>query len=327
LPDGSNACLTDTPPSHTVTALPDGSHRHPDEYLLRLASTASPLVALTLIGLKLWGWWSTSSVAMLGSLADSLLDLIASLITFFAVRIALTPPDDEHRFGHGKSEAIAAVMQSVLISVSALVVVLEAIQRLLVPAAVAAPGAGLVVIALSLLLTLCLVTLQRVASRRTGSRALAADEAHYRTDLFAGLAVAVAIVASGPGGWSWVDPAVGVLVAAYLVNTAIEVARGAVQELLDEELPEPEREAIRQIVLAHPMVLGLHDLRTRRAGRRQFIQVHLELDPDRTLADAHAIGAQVERDLVRRWGDAEVLIHLDPAGEPEPGHAGTRPAS
>jgi ferrous-iron efflux pump FieF len=286
---------------------------------LRAASAASPLVAVTLIVLKGWGWSETSSVAMLSSLADSALDLAASLITFFAIRVSLTPADDEHRFGHGKSEAVAGVIQAALIALSSAVVVFEAVRRMSSPATVSEPAAGVGVMAVSLVLTGALVAFQRWTVARTGSLALAADEAHYRTDLIVAVAVGGAVLASGGDGLWWVDPAVGLAVAAYLAHTATGIARTALRDLLDEELPAPQRERIRGVILAHDHVLGVHDLRTRSAGRRRFIQVHVELDPALSLVAAHAISDEIENHLLQSCGDVEVLIHLDPAGV-EPSH-------
>jgi ferrous-iron efflux pump FieF len=302
-----------------ITAGVQLTQANENDRLLRAASAASPVVALTLILLKSWGWSETSSVAMLSSLADSALDLAASLITFFAIRVALTPADDEHRFGHGKSEAVAGVVQAALITLSAMVVVFEAIRRVSSPAVVSEPVTGLGVMMLSLLLTGALVAFQRFTVARTGSLALAADEAHYRTDLIVAIAVGGAVLVSGAGGWWWVDPAVGLAVAAYLVHAATGIARAALRDLLDEELPAPQREKIRGAILAHDHVLGVHDLRTRSAGRRRFIQVHVELDPALSLAHAHAISDEIEQHLLQTCGDVEVLIHLDPAGV-EPSH-------
>jgi ferrous-iron efflux pump FieF len=282
--------------------------------LMRAASMASPVVATVLIALKTWGWSETDSVALLGSLADSLLDLAASLITFFAVRVALVPPDDRHRFGHGKSEAVAGVAQALLIGISSVVVVFEALHRVASPVPVSAPRSGLAVILVSLLLTGLLVAFQRYVSARTQSQAIAADEAHYRMDLLVGVLVGGAVLASAQPGLWWIDPATGALVSAYLVHTATGIARRALRDLLDEELPEVQRARIREVILARDHVRGLHDLRTRSAGAHRFVQVHVELDPDLPLARAHEIGADIEQALRREYAGLEVLIHLDPAG-------------
>ncbi len=305
--------------AQAATRREGAGRRNAAERLLRTASFASPLVALLLIALKAWGWWQTGSVALLSSLADSLLDLAASLITFFAIRVSLTPPDDEHRFGHGKSEAVAGIVQAALIALSAMFVVLEAVRRLSAPTLVHAPAAGVSIIAVSLVATALLVVFQRWVVRRTGSFALTADEAHYRTDLLSGLAVGAAILAGARAGWWWVDPLVGLAVAAWLVHTASGIARLALRDLLDAELPRAERARVRRLILGHDHVRGVHDLRTRSAGQRRFIQVHVELDPALTLEQAHQISDEIERELLAALDDAEILIHLDPAGV-EPAH-------
>lgn len=281
---------------------------------MRIASAASIAVALTLIGLKLWAWLVTDSVALLSSLADSLLDLIASLITFFAVRMALEPADREHRFGHGKSEGIAGILQALIISASAAFVGLRAIYRLVVPGLVSSPDVGFSVMGVSLVLTIGLVWLQRYVISRTGSLAISADATHYKADILTNVAVIVAIFLSTRLGWLIADPLLALLIVALILISVKDIATEALDVLLDRELPTEDRIRIERIAKEHESVLGVHDIRTRSAGAVQFIQFHLELDKRLTLDQVHAISDEVELEVKRHFPDADVLIHADPYG-------------
>lgn len=285
-----------------------------DAALIRAAGAASVAAAVLLIGIKQWAWLATGSVSLLGSLADSLLDLIASLITFFAVRVALEPPDREHRFGHGKSEAIAGLLQAAIVSASALYVALRAVTRLLDPARVEAPEIGMAVIAVSLLVTGVLVAFQRFVVARTGSLAIGADAVHYKADLLTNVAVIAAIGANYYAGWYLADPLFGLVIVVLILWSVRDIALRAVDVLLDRELPNDIRQEIKQAATGHPTVRGIHDMRTRSSGTSQFIQLHLELDPKMTLIDAHAICDEVETLIRRRFPQAEVMIHADPHG-------------
>jgi ferrous-iron efflux pump FieF len=281
------------------------------------AGYASVGVALTLIVLKIWAWLATDSVAMLSSLADSLLDLLASVITLFAVKVAISPADREHRFGHGKSEGIAGLVQAVIITGSAGYVCLQAIERLLAPSSVESPTVGVGVMLASLLLTVSLVAFQRFVVQRTGSLAIAADAVHYRSDILTNIAVLVAILLSSNWGLDIFDPLLGLVVVALILWSVAKIVRGALDVLLDRELPDEDRLRIEEIARAHPEVLGLHDMRTRSAGATKFVQFHLELDPKLSLSEAHTICDTVEREVHQIYPDAEVLIHADPYGLPE----------
>jgi ferrous-iron efflux pump FieF len=285
--------------------------------LMRLAGAASVGVACVLIAIKSWAWLATDSVSLLGSLADSLLDLVASLITFYAVRVAVEPADREHRFGHGKSEAVAALLQSVIVTGSAFYVGFEAVTRLLAPERIAAPAVGLGVIAVSVLLTVALIGFQRHVVRRTRSLSIAADSVHYRADVVTNLAVIVAIVLNYYFEWYAADPVLGLLIAAVILASVRTIAMQALDVLLDRELPGETQATIRSIALSHPAVRGVHDIRTRSAGHSQFIQLHLELEPELTLIDAHVICDTVQTAVRSRYPRAEVIIHADPDGVPD----------
>jgi ferrous-iron efflux pump FieF len=286
--------------------------------LQRRASYASLTVALILIGTKVWAWYATSSVSVLSSLVDSLLDLLASGITVIAVMVALKPPDSEHRFGHGKTEGLAAFMQSLIISISALFVLNEAVQRLLNPQPVTAPAIGMGVMLLSICLTLLLVLYQRSVVNRTGSVAIAADAMHYRSDLLVNVGVLLALPISAWTQWAVVDPILGITIALYILWTTLSIASDATGVLLDRELPLEERQRIEHIARKNPHVRGFHDLRTRSGGTHYIIQFHLELDPETTLLKTHRILDDVEDDIRNAYPDCEIIVHADPLGFEEP---------
>lgn len=281
---------------------------------MRLATYASVAVASTLILLKGAAYYKTGSVAMLASLVDSGLDLLASGVTLVAVRQALVPPDSDHRFGHGKAEALAGLMQSVLVTGSALFILLEALEKLERRSQIEHSYAGIAVILVSIALTFALVAFQRFVVRRTGSLAVMADRLHYTGDLLTNLGVVVALVVAGVLGHRAADPLIGILIAGYIAWTASSILRHSFDQLMDREMADAERERILKIIAAHADVMSVHDLRTRRSGTRCFIQFHLELDGAISLLAAHRIADEVETALHEAYPQAEVFIHTDPAG-------------
>lgn len=285
--------------------------------LKRLATYAAVAVAAILIAIKLWAWFATNSVAMMASLVDSGLDLLASSINLIAVRHALTPADREHRFGHGKAEAIAGFGQAAFIAGSAVFLGYESIVRLFAPEPVIESTLGLVVIGVSLAFTVALVLFQRYVTERTRSLAIAADRFHYVTDIASNVGVVVALVLSGIFGLAVADPVIGLAIAALIAFGAISILRASYDELMDREFDDADRARIKEIVAGHKEVVSLHDLRTRRSGHRSFIQLHLELSPQMTLLDAHRVSDEVEDAIRRVFPDAEVLTHQDPAGVEE----------
>jgi len=285
--------------------------------LMRLASIASIAVALVLIGAKAFAWWMTDSVSMLSSLVDSALDLVASAVTLFAVRHALVPADSDHRFGHGKAEALAGLAQAGFIAASGGALLLTVGDRILHPHRVQAEGIGVAVSALAILLTLALVTFQSYVVRRTGSIAIGADKAHYRTDLASNLVVGAAVWASARWQAPLIDAGVAGAVGLWLIYGAWLIGRGALDVLMDRELPDADRLRIVEIAKAHPEVRDIHDLKTRSSGLTRFIQLHVELDPLLTLTRAHEIGDQVEADIEAAFPDAEIILHVDPFGVEE----------
>ena len=285
--------------------------------LRRSATYASVAVAIVLIATKFLAWLDTGSVALLSSLIDSLLDLLAAIINLVAVRHALTPADREHRFGHGKAEPLAVLGQSAFIIGSALLLLAEATRRLLHPAAVENSPVGIAVMGLSIAVTLALVLYQRHVVRRTGSIAISADELHYRGDLILNVSVIAALVLSGIFGLSILDPLFGAAIGIWIIYSAAKLARLSLVQLMDRELPDAEREKIREIALSHPEVAAAHDLRTRVAGPTAFIQIHIEMDGGMSLTRAHEVSDAVEMRLRAAYPHAEIIIHQDPEGVEE----------
>ena len=279
--------------------------------LLRLATTASVATAVLLIIVKLVAWGLSGAVSILASLVDSMMDALASIINLIAVRFALTPADDEHRFGHGKAESLAALGQATFITGSAVFLVLHAIERLLHPVPLERLGVGIAVITFATLVTIILLVIQRYVIRHTQSTAIRADSLHYTSDVLVNLSVIAALVLSGLG-WARIDALLGIAIAGFVVYSAWRIGRDAVQMLMDRELPVEVQSRLREIANQHSRVHGVHELRTRQSGRDYFVQMHLEFDDDMPLSEAHAIGDEVEVLIHAEFPNADVLIHHDP---------------
>lgn len=295
----------------TVNRAAEAAH---NARLMRQATYAAVAVAVTLVVIKAVAVYMTGSVAMLGTLFDSLLDGAASLLNLVAVRHALTPADDEHRFGHGKAEALAGMGQSIFICASAGFIAYQAIARFLNPVSIGNSLSGIVVTVIAIVVTLVLVAFQRHVIARTGSLAIEADSIHYRGDLLMNLSAMAALFLSGVLGLHWADPLGGILIAGLIAFSAMQIALGAYDQLMDHELTDADRERIAAIAKSHPEVVNIHDLRTRTAGTRTFIQFHLELDSAISLMKAHLISDDVEARVLEAFPDADVIIHQDPAG-------------
>ena len=277
----------------------------------------SVATAIVLMSLKAWAWLASDSVAMLSSLADSGLDGVASVFTLLAVGYAAQPPDAEHRHGHGKAEAFAAMMQALLVGISATLVALEAIDRFANPKPIAESGLALGVMIVSILLTLALLWAQTRAIRQTGSVATQGDRAHYAADLAANMAVIAGIGAASFLGLGWADPAIGLAVALWLAWSALDVARSGFDQLLDRELPDDARERIRQLALSPGGLLDIHGLRTRASGPYVHVQFHAEMPPHLSLVEAHRMMVAAEKAIHKEFPAADVLIHPDPRGQAE----------
>jgi cation diffusion facilitator family transporter len=289
--------------------------------LTRRITLASTGVALLLVLIKGGAWLVSGSTALLASAADSGLDLLASLVTFFAVRYAASPPDAEHRFGHGKAEAFASLLQGGLVFASAALVAREAAEELLRPTEVAHGAMAMGVMVVSLALTAGLITAQSYVLKRTASVAVAGDRAHYATDLASNAVALLGIAASTLLGWRSLDAIAALVIAALLVWGAIGVFREAAAQLMDRELPREERDRIAALVTADAALTDVHQLRTRASGPYVHIQMHVDLDPGLTLEQAHAALVAAEKRVLAEFPSADIIIHPDPRGAAEP-HGG-----
>jgi len=279
--------------------------------LIKLATWASVLVALSLIIIKTWAWDQTQSVSLLASLIDSIMDSAASLINFFAVRYAMAPADKEHRFGHGKAEALAGLAQALLILSSIGLLISLTLGRLWEPVVVEKTSLGISVMIASMVLTAALIVLQQHVIKRTQSTAIEADSLHYVSDLFMNFGVIIALVLAAYGFYG-ADPYLALGISAYVVYSAWGIAKTAFHLLLDHELSDEERLTITQLALTQPLVLGMHDLRSRQSGHMQFIQLHLDLQDDMLLMHAHDVADALEQRIIEVFPYADVIIHLDP---------------
>ena len=282
--------------------------------LNRSAAYASIAVASLLAGLKIWAVWSTQSTAMLGSLADTVLDLVASVATLAGVWIAAQPADEEHRFGHGKAEALSAMFQVVLISISALTLAVRAAGQLVAGARPGGASEGIAVSAIAIVATLGLLAWQRRVIASTGSVAISTDHLHYKSDLLLNLAVIAALALDRYIGVPWADAAFGLLIALWLGWGAWHASTEAIDHLMDREWPDDRKARFLEVVARHPELKGLHDLRTRTSGNHDFVQFHMSVDPDMTVRDVHVVMDEIELKLAKEFPGTEFLIHPDPEG-------------
>ncbi|MBK5517225.1 cation diffusion facilitator family transporter [Pseudomonas sp. TH10] len=279
--------------------------------LLRLATRASVAVACTLIVAKAIAWWLSGSVSMLAGLTDSALDGITSMLNLLAVHYALRPADDDHRYGHGKAESLAGMAQALFIGGSAVLIAFQAYERLHDPQPLGAPWLSIGVIVFSLLLTAALLVLQHRVIKQTGSNAVRADSLHYRSDMLLNGSILIALILAGLG-FHQLDAWFGLGIAAYILWSAVQIARESFSVLMDEELPTDVSQHMLELACSVPGVLGAHDLRTRISGNHWFVQLHLELPGELTLSVAHGISDQAADAIHKAYPRAEVLVHADP---------------
>ncbi|MHC0466719.1 CDF family cation-efflux transporter FieF [Kosakonia cowanii] len=279
--------------------------------LVTRAAIAATIMASLLLVIKIFAWWHTGSVSILAALVDSLVDIAASLTNLLVVRYSLQPADEEHTFGHGKAESLAALAQSMFISGSALFLFLTGIQHLARPEPLQAAGIGVAVTLVALLSTVILVTFQRWVVRKTHSQAVRADMLHYQSDVMMNGAILIALGLAWYG-WHRADALFALGIGGYILYSALRMGYEAVQALLDRALPDGERQEIVDIVTSWPGVRGAHDLRTRQSGPTRFIQIHLEMDDHLPLVEAHLVAEQVEQAILRRFPGSDVIIHQDP---------------
>lgn len=285
--------------------------------LRRLTSYTSIGVAFSLIAVKLGAYLTTGSVALLSSLVDSSIDLIASVLTAYGVIVAMRPPDREHRFGHGKAESLASLAQAVFIVLSAGGLLYKALERFSQPAPIENPDVGYSVMAFALVLTVMLVALQTYTIRKTKSLAIAADRLHYVGDIFVNAAVMATFALQSSFGVLWLDPLFAVVIALILAVGAYKIAKSSLHVLMDAELAPKEREKIIDLMASVSGVKGVHDVRTRESSGHIIVEAHIEMDPSLTLLDAHDITESIEEKLLATYKNADVILHQDPFGHKE----------
>ena len=279
--------------------------------LVTLAAWAATIIASILLVVKVAAWWVTGSVSLLASVVDSLLDIAASVVNLVVVRYSLQPADKEHTFGHGKAESLAALAQAMFISGSACFLILNGIERFFRPHELNSPEVGIYVSLFAIVMTFGLVRFQKYVVSQTGSQAIAADSLHYQSDLYMNAAIMLALALSW-FGIGQADAVFAIGIGIYILYSAYQMAMEAIQSLLDRKLPDEELKRIKETSLSVEGVLGVHQLRTRRSGPVRFIQLHLELEDNIPLIEAHRISDEVEDKLISVFPDADVLIHQDP---------------
>jgi ferrous-iron efflux pump FieF len=295
------------------------SHHHLDHHrstLTQRAALASVSMALFLLGLKIWAAVETGSVAMLGSLADTGLDIMASLVTLYAVRMAAMPADNDHRFGHGKAEALAALFQTGIIVASAIAIGWRGISMMGSTAPPQRPELGIAVSLVAMATTVALIIYQRSVVKRTGSVAIKSDHVHYSSDVLLNASVVAALVLDGMLGVRGADPLFGVAIAAWLIWHAREVAGGAIDQLMDKEWPTERREKFVVLAGSHPDLQGIHDIRTRSSGTRDFAQFHVWVDGSKSLKAIHDAMDELEAKLMAEFPGTEIIIHPEPQEQP-----------
>ncbi|MGB5444412.1 MAG: cation diffusion facilitator family transporter [Psychromonas sp.] len=279
--------------------------------LVNLAGRAAIFAASLLIVVKLIAWFMTGSASILATLTDSLMDVTTSIINLFAIKIALQPADDNHRFGHGKAESLAGLAQAAFISGTAMYLMFNGISALVNGHQISASGVGIAVMIFSVIITVLLVIFQTYIVKKTGSMAIRADSLHYRTDIAMNGAVLLALILAGLG-WHWADGVFAIAVSFYIIHGAWQIGRLSIDALMDKQLPESDEDKILKIAYDVHGVRGVHDLRTRQSGNTKFIQLHLELDDSQSLLEAHKKADRVEDALELAFPHTDILIHLDP---------------
>jgi ferrous-iron efflux pump FieF len=275
------------------------------------AGMLSIFVAICLTLLKLYAWVDEQAVSVLASLTDSLVDIFASIVSFIAIKIALSPADNDHNFGHEKAESLSALMQSAFIVGSAVMLIVQSVERLANPIKLESIIVSSEVMVVATIMTIGLVMYQRWVVKKTGSIAVKADSAHYVGDLLANVAVFVALAASTIG-WFWLDPLVALVIVVILFYSAFDILKEALYMLMDQALPVEDVDKMKALILSFDGVLGIHDLKTRKSGKTEFIQLHVEMSAKLLLIDAHDLGEEIEESIKRVYPNSDVLIHHDP---------------
>ncbi len=283
-----------------------------NQKLMKMATYYSVATAILIIIIKIIAWIYTDSLSLLASLADSVLDVIASLLNLFAVHYALQPADDDHRFGHGKAEDIASFAQSAFIAGSAMFIVIQAIGRTIDPHPLQNEIIGIAVMIASIVFTVALLSFQKYVIAKTNSSVIKADFLHYITDVFVNIMVIISFLASMYMDIGSIDTIMSFAIAAYIFKGSWQVGRRAFDNLMDKEMPDADRMKIVECILSDKNVLGMHDLRTRISGMKSFIQFHVELNGEITLKSANQIADNLEHSISQLYPNAEVIVHQDP---------------
>lgn len=285
-----------------------------NNFLILRAIYASISVSSLIIIAKIIGWYITDSTTILASLTDSLLDVTASLINFIAAKYALQPPDNEHRFGHNKAEDLAVFAQSSFFGLSGIFVIMVSIKRLIVPKVIEHDILGIYIMLFSIVVTIFLLVYQTYVLKKTSSNIVKADRLHYSFDLLTNFAVIISLYLSGIFNNKFIDPLFAIFIAVYILYGAAKLLINALNNLMDHEFEEEEKSKIHKIIMSSKQALGYHDLKTRKAGRKYFIQFHLEMDGNISLIQSHNIAEDIEKKLKDEFENLEIIIHQDPEG-------------
>jgi ferrous-iron efflux pump FieF len=298
--------------TENVLGLVNTMHHRSYEFWVKTASMVTMVMVSLMIAAKTWAWLASGSASMLGSLTDSLMDITATAMSLLVLSYALRPADDDHRFGHGKAEALSGLGQAAFIAGSGCFLAFHGVERIFNPIELSHSFLGVWVSLFAIACTLVIVFVQTKVVKHTESIAIKADSVHYKGDLILNLAVLFAILLSYYGVL-YADPIFAIGVAGYLIYNSWDIARESADHLMDKELPDDEKKSIFDIAKNHDDVHGVHGIRSRQSGKVKFIQMHLELDDDLSLIRAHCVADEVEKSLAARFdSDVDILIHLDP---------------
>ncbi len=279
--------------------------------LLKKASYLSIAVSVILIVCKSIAWNITGSVSMRATMMDSVLDAFASFVNWIAIQHALKPSDREHRFGHGKIEALAGIAQSVFICISALLILKEAFEHFMHPKPIEGFGVGIGVMIFSIFLTLILVAYQNFVIKKTQSLAIAGDSLHYKSDILINASVMCSFMFAGGSNAGMVDALIASGIAMYILVTAYKILKASIDVLMDKEMDDSVRNLISKIALDHPQILHINSLKTRKSGPFIFIQMDAYMDENLTLKEAHDIAHSVEENILNIFPEASITIHQE----------------
>lgn len=289
------------------------SYSETDKQMNISAGLASVGVACVLVGLKAWAFWQTDALSIAASLADSAVDLLMSAVGLAAILYATKPADRDHTFGHASAEDLAALGQSLILLVSAILITVSAIHRLLstAPHDLTSEGTGIVVMAISAGITSGLVVWQARVARTTGNKVVAADMMNHIGDLLPTLGAIVALILTRFCGWLQADSIVALIAAAIMLRGAWQIGNAAWNALMDRSAPDEVITKIAGLAQNCDGVRAFHDLKTRTSGARLFVHLHIELDGDQPLVEAHAISAALKCAIMASYPQAYVIIHKD----------------